>query len=241
MDTTLLIVLIISFFSTFARASVGFGNALIAMPLFTLLLGIQIATPLVGLMAVTMSGLILLQSWREVEMAAVWRLTVASFVGTPIGVWLLQFVPGHLVVAGLGLLLIAFGLYSLFLPTLPALTSNRWSYLFGVVAGALGAAYNTAGPPAVVYGVLRRWPPERFRATLQGFFLPSSFAFVVGHLAAGLWNREVFGLFAFSLLPMTAAVIAGHWFNRRIPAASFRRLLYLLVITLGVLLVARSV
>jgi hypothetical protein len=30
------------------------------------------------------------------------------------------------------------------------------------------------GPPLVIYGALRRWTPERFRATLQGYFLPAS-------------------------------------------------------------------
>ncbi len=49
------------------------------MPLLIILLGIQIATLLVGLMAAAMSGMILLQSWREVEVGDAWRLVLASF------------------------------------------------------------------------------------------------------------------------------------------------------------------
>lgn len=49
------------------------------MPLLIILLGIQTATPLVGLMAAAMSGMILLQSWREVEVGDAWRLVLSSF------------------------------------------------------------------------------------------------------------------------------------------------------------------
>lgn len=80
----------------------------------------------------------------------------------------------------------------------------------------------------------------RFRATLQGFFLPSGFAISLGHGVGGLWNREVFLLFAFSIVPIIVAVVAGHWLNQRIPSQRFNRLLYGIVAGLGLLLVVRS-
>lgn len=240
MAQTLPFLLLIAFLSTCARSAVGFGDALIAMPLLTILLGIQTATPLVGLMAAAMSGMILLQSWREVELGDAWRLVLASFVGMPAGIWLIRVAPEEWVSGGLGLLLIAFGLYALVRPVLPPLPNARWVYLFGGLAGALGAAYNTNGPPVVVYGALRRWSPVRFRATLQGFFLPSGFAISLSHAMGGLWNPQVFALFAFCLLPMIAAVAAGHWLNRRIPGERFSRLLYVIVSGLGLLLLVRS-
>ena len=240
MDQTLSLVLLIAFLSTFARSSVGFGDALVAMPLLTIVLGIRMATPLVGLMAATMSALILLQSWRDVEFADAWRLVLASFAGMPLGILLIRVAPVGWVTGGLGGLLIVFGLYALLRPVLPDLPNARWVYLFGALAGALGAAYNTNGPPVVVYGALRRWLPVRFRATLQGFFLPSGFAIVLSHAAGGLWNWQVFHLFAFSLAPMIVAVAAGRWLNQRLPTQRFSRLLYAIVAGLGLLLLIRS-
>jgi len=159
----------------------------------------------------------------------------------PVGIWLIRVAPADVVTGGLGLLLIVFGLYALVRPVLPDIPNTGWVYFFGALAGALGAAYNTNGPPVVVYGVLRRWPPARFRATLQGFFLPSGFAISLSHGVGGLWNPQVFLLFALSILPIVAAVLAGHWLNRRIPAQRFSRLLYAIVAGLGLLLVIRSV
>ncbi|HEY1587600.1 MAG TPA: sulfite exporter TauE/SafE family protein [Polyangia bacterium] len=69
------------------------------------------------------------------------------------------------------------------------LRSTAWlvgSTLFGLPVGLLllkcvpersvfGGSYGMNGPPLAIYGSLRDWPPERFRATLQGYFLPASY------------------------------------------------------------------
>src|SRR5262249_25397617 len=54
------------------------------------------------------------------------------------------------------------------------LKDDRLAWLFGFTGGVLGGAYGMNGPPLVVYGSLRHWSPEHFRATLQGYFLPAS-------------------------------------------------------------------
>lgn len=233
-------VLIVVFLAALLRATVGFGDALLAMPLLTLLLGIQAAAPLVALIGMAIALLILWGSWHDLDLRAVGQLVVASLLGMPIGVWLLTDVPAAWVTGGLGLLLIAFALYSLTKPTLPQLGNSRWVYLFGGIAGIFGAAYNTSGPPLVVYGALRRWSPPRFRATLQGFYLPASLLVALSHGLGGLWNRQVFSLFALALPWVALAVWAGNRLNRRIPRATFARLLYWILIGLGVLLVARA-
>ena len=83
-----------------------------------------------------------------------------------------------------------YGAYNLLRPGLPALRSEAWAYPFGFAAGVLGSAYNTGGPPVIIYGTMRRWPPAHFRATLQGFFLFTNIFVLVGHGLAGLWTRR---------------------------------------------------
>nr|MBP8293771.1 TSUP family transporter [Caldilineaceae bacterium] len=127
--------------------------------------------------------------------------------------------------------------YSLYRPTLPALPNERWAFPFGFVAGVLGSAYNTSGPPVIIYGTMRRWPPDLFRATLQGFFLVSNMIVIAGHGLAGLWTQEVLLLTLLSLPVLVTAVIAGAMVNRRIPAAQFARVVYLLLIILGAIFI----
>ncbi len=229
------VALAVLFVSTLTRSTLGFGDALIAMPLLTLLIGIRTATPLVALVALTIALTISLSSWRQIDLKAVWRLIVSTLAGIPFGLLLLENAPEATVKAGLGILLILFGLYNLTQPRLPKLERNGFEYGVGFVAGVLGGAYNTNGPPIVIYGALRRWPPERFRATLQGYFL-TNVLIVAGHGAAGLWTRTVWSLYLYALPLVVAAIVWGGELNRRIPPGSFDRAVYAALIGMGALL-----
>jgi hypothetical protein len=101
------------------------------------------------------------------------------------------------------------------------LTDDRLAWLFGVSAGVLGGAYGMNGPPLVVYGALRRWSPEHFRATLQGYFLPASVIGMVGYWAAGLWTPSVSRYYLLSLPTALLAIALGRMLNRRVGARRF--------------------
>lgn len=234
-ETTATLAVIILFTSTLVRSAIGFGDALLAMPLLSMLLGVRAAAPLVGFAASTIAIAILLAHWRSVDVRATWRLVLASLAGIPFGLMLLKLAPEGYVKGILGVLLVAYGLYGLVAPRLPEVRGEGAAYLFGFVAGILGGAYNTNGPPVVVYGALRRWPPEHFRATLQGCFLVTGLMIVAGQGAAGLWTPLVVRLYLLSLPAVLLAVYLGARLNRRIPRDSFARIIYASLVIMGLL------
>jgi len=203
--TSTILVLVIIFFSTFVRSALGFGDALIAMPLLAFVVGMQVATPLVAM----------------------------------IGLYFLKEAPESLIKAILGILLVGFSLYNLISPKLPQLKTEKWSYVTGFLAGILGGAYNTNGPPVVVYGMLRKWSPEKFRATLQGYFLPTGAAILIGHGLAGMWTPEVVRLYAYCLPVIVGAVLLGGWVNQKIPKGKFDKIIYGFLVIVGVLLIVK--
>lgn len=233
---TLLAALAALLAATLTRATLGFGDALVAMPLLAMLVGVQTATPLVALIGATTSVSILLQSWRSVDLRAAGRLFISSLAGIPLGLLLLKTVPEVTVNAILGSVLVAYGLYSLLNPRLPSLHDGRWAYGFGLVAGVLGGAYNTNGPPVVVYGALRDWSARKFRATLQGYFFPTGLAVLASHGLAGLWTPAVLRLYVYAL-PVTAlGLFLGGRLSRRISGDRFTRVVYAFLLVVGLLL-----
>ena len=126
MDSTSLLITVLSilFISAFIRSALGFGDALIAMPLLVLAVGMQVTTPLVAFVGSTIAITILLRGWRSVDIKAAWRLIASSLVGIPIGLFFLRNTPEPTIKAILGILLIAFGLYNLLTPKLPTLVST---------------------------------------------------------------------------------------------------------------------
>ena len=210
------------------------------MPLLTLAVGVRVASPLMALIGCLLSIVILAKSWRDVDWKGMWQLTLASAVGVPVGLLFLQEAYGNVVKAGLGLLLIVFSLYRLFDIGLVEATQSWLVYVAGFVAGVLGGAYNTAGPPVVVYGALTRWSADRFRATLQGYFFLVGLLVLIGHSLAGSLTWRVWQFFGFSLPVLGVGTLLGWYLGRIIPQAQFRRYMYVLLLILGITLVVKS-
>ena len=226
----------ILFLATAIHALLGFGTALVAMPLLTLVLGLPTAAPLVALAMLTTISALLWDTRASVDLSAAWQLLLAAAFGIPVGLWLVEAAPIYPVRAVLALVLIAFGGYQLARPALPALKSRAWVLPFVFAAGVLGGAYNNSAPPVVLYRALKRWPPELLRATVSGYFLPAALLICLGHALSGLWTLEVFKLYGLALPLVLLGIFLGLRLGRRLPRARFERLLYLALLVLGTLL-----
>jgi uncharacterized membrane protein YfcA len=235
------LVYLILFCSSFIRSTFGFGDALVAMPLLALVVGLKIATPLVALVASTIGMSILITNWRRVQVQSAWRLIGSAAVGIPIGLVLLRGAYEGVLKIILAAVLIGFGAYSLARPRLPTLRGEKPAFVFGFIAGILGGAYNSNGPPVVIYGALKRWDPEVFRATLQGFLFPTSLFILAGHGLAGFWTGPVIRTYLYSLPLVLAAVYLGGRINRAFSTERFADGVYALLIGLGLLLLTKTV
>jgi uncharacterized membrane protein YfcA len=238
MTSEVLLVVVIFVFASLIQSAIGFGSALVAMPLLALIVDIRMATPLVGLVVLGISGLMLARDWRKVATRDGWQLVGSALLGIPVGLLLLKWAPEVIVKGVLGIVLIGFGLYRLATPRMPELRGPVWLWLWlsGFISGVLGGAYNTNGPPVVIYGTLRRWSPERFRATLQLVFLATGVFIAVGQGVAGLWTPEVFRLVAYSLPAVAVGTLVGGQLGPRIPQALFSRIVYGLLVLMGIMM-----
>jgi uncharacterized protein len=231
--------LLILFLAALIKTMLGFGEALLAMPLLALTIGLPIAVPLVGLMSFMMTAIIIARNWKVIDFRAAWRLIVSAAAGIPIGLLVVRTVPTEVVTHFLGLLVIAYSLYALFQPRWIKFTHPAWVYPFGFASGALGSAYNTGGPPLVVYANAQQWPPEQFRVILQTSFLPTSILIILSHSLSGFWTPTVLTLFAMAVPVILLAFWVGGSASRYIPARHFTRLVQLTLLVLGVVLLVR--
>lgn len=233
--------MIVVFVSSLVRTVFGFGNALVAMPLLALAgMGMKTATPLVALVSLFLGISILFQNWKSMDVRSAWRLLAASAAGIPIGTIIVK---SNYERAGeilLALIIIGFSGYSLSRPKLIELKNNWLAYPFGFIAGILGGAYNSNGPPVVIYGALRRWRPDELRATLQGYFLPSSIIIVAGHGVGGLWTPVVLNDFLLTLPATLLALLLGKRLHRMITPGQFDRLIHATLVVIGFLLLYKA-
>jgi uncharacterized membrane protein YfcA len=240
-DGATLAVLAVIFLATVIRSAFGFGEALIAVPLLALLIPVEVAAPLAVLVSITVAVVIVLEDWHKIHLGSAWRLILSTLFGIPLGLLLLTAVAEPVVKGVLAVVIIAFSAYCLVRRTPVTLADDRLAWLFGFGAGVLGGAYGMNGPPLVIYGTLRRWSAERFRATLQGYFLPASVVGMAGYWLAGLWVPAVTRYYLLSLPVAVAAIVLGRVVNRRLKGNAFLLYVHLGLILIGLALLVQSV
>jgi uncharacterized membrane protein YfcA len=243
MTTLTLYVVAVIFAATLIRSTLGFGEALVAVPLLALRIPVDIAAPLAVLVSVVVAAAMLARDWRHIEVRSASGLVAAAFVGIPIGLWLLTRANDVVVKSLLGAIIIAFSLHTLLgrHPRRAGADHAAWLLGCGLLSGILGGAYGMNGPPLVVYGTLRGWSPRHFRATLQAYFLPASLAGLIGYASIGLWTRAVTSYFLWSLPGIAAAILLGRYVNDRTGTQGFFRLVHVGLVLIGIALLVQAV
>jgi uncharacterized membrane protein YfcA len=204
---------------------------------------VAVAAPLAVLVSIVVAGLIVAQDWRHVQIKSAAGLIASAIPGIPLGLLLLACLDDHIVKLILGVIIIAFSLYSLAAPKQIQLKVDHVGSLLGAgfCSGILGGAYGMNGPPLVIYGALRGWPPQHFRATLQGYFLPASLAGMIGYIALGMWTTELSRFFLLSLPGVLIAIVLGRFIHHRLQSGRFYSWVHACLLLIGVTLLVEAI
>jgi len=233
LNPTLLLTSLVVFFGCFTQSLTGFGVALVTMALLPSLIGLQVATPLVALIGIALEVLMLIRYRSSIRFKSILTLVVSSAIAIPIGVVYLRRLDELVALFILGLILVLFAAYALTGYRLPELSNPAWAWLFGLVSGLLGGAYNTAGPPVIVYGNCRKWSPQEFKSNLSGFFIIGSLVVVTTHWLDGNFTPIVWTTFLFSLPMLMTGFLLGQSMDRWLNPEIFRKIVLMLLVVLG--------
>ncbi|MEA3337364.1 MAG: sulfite exporter TauE/SafE family protein [Chloroflexota bacterium] len=234
---TIVFLTVIVFSAALTQSLIGFGWALVAMPLLAELLGIQIAAPLVALLALSLESFLVIRYRFDLSLSAIWQLVIGAMVGIPLGILALGYLDETVILTIMGVLVIIYSLTVLSGLKMPRLEGSIWAYGVGLVAGTLAGAYNAPGPPVIIYGQCRRWSPLVFKGNLQAFFVATGVFVVLGHVVAGNLVPAVWRGYLVALAPVGLGILAGQRLEGRVNPEQFRKLVLVALIVIGLTLV----
>jgi uncharacterized membrane protein YfcA len=241
MEFIYIYVFVVSFIATLVRSTFGFGESLVAVPLFILCIPLNIAVPLSVLISILVALVVVIQDHNHIHFNSAKWLIFFAVLGIPIGLVILIYCSEFWGKIGLGLLIICYAVYAIVGKNTPHLKtdSKLWLFICGFLSGVFGGAYGVNGPPLVVYGNMRNWSAKHFRATLQAYFLPASFIGAIGYFANGLITTQVLKYFVISLPAVIPAIFLGRRLNHSIKG-NFFRYVYFVLIVIGIFLIFNS-
>lgn len=174
---------------------------------------------------------------RSLTIGSVWRLMIATVIAIPIGIFGSPFLDERIMLFLLGLLVFAFAVYALTTPVVPRLQDPRWGFVFGFASGLLSGAFNTGGPPYVIYGTTQGWVPKEFKANLQGVFIAGSLTLIASHFVKGNLTPHVTGLALYAIPSLLAGILLGFSLDRHVNPILFRKGIQVLLLILGLTLI----
>jgi uncharacterized membrane protein YfcA len=219
----------------------GFGIGLVALAFLPFLMPPETAIVLMTVYTVAFSTAIFVPLRRDFAGGAPILLLVAgSVIGAPLGVWLLATLPSSMLNRMIGAVLVIVVMLE-WLGAYPKRLHGRgWPLGLGLMAGVIGAAVGTPGPPVVLYTASQGWSPRTIKANLQAFFVVNQVVILIGYWWAGLVTAEVGRFAVLFAVPAVLGLMAGIALFDRVDQARFRKIVFALLFASGLALLVRG-
>src|SRR5262249_37987655 len=159
------------FLASFVMGLTGFGIALVAMAFLPWLMSPATSIVVLTIYAFVFSLVIVVQLRRDLTPHALVAQLIGTVAGTPIGVCGLATLPVSALNRLIGLVLVSVVILELRGAMPRRLVGRVWGLGSGFLAGLLGGAVGTPGPPVIVYATTQDWSPRTIKANLMGFFV----------------------------------------------------------------------
>jgi uncharacterized membrane protein YfcA len=226
------------------RGSTGFGAAA-AMPLLALIIPLKVLIPAWTLIGLTAGVTLLGRDRAHIAWGDMARLLPSCLLGIAIGLYAFTALDARTLAQGLGVLIVLYGGYSLWITTRP---QTRWQAspraiapIAGVLGGAVGTTFGTmASVFFAIYFDVIRMAKDNFRASMSAILVALGIVRGLGYWAVGEYSRDVLITVAIALPMMLVGIFIGNRIHTGLSELAFRRLVATALIISGVALLVKS-
>jgi len=225
---------VIVFTSGLVQGTIGFGFGLVSMSLLPQMLSLEVAVPFVSVFCMFVQIYLLTRLWRHLQWKVLRPMVFGAALGTPIGVLALKELSPRILMLLLGTILTLYALNTLLnKKAIKRTLSWPWGVAAGMAGGTLGGAFNTGGPPAVIYVSAQPWSKDLTTATLQGFFCAINGVQIVGYSITGLITHDTLMADLYFIGFVLVGTFIGSRLYDRMNQARFERIMMLGILVLG--------
>ena len=202
-DERIFIVALATVLAGFLRGFIGFGSALVCIPVISLCYGPLLALPVVNIMGIPSTLQLLPDAVRESEWPIVVPMSIAIFVAAPIGTLVLVSVDPALMKIAISALVVSMVGFLAMGWQLGQHVHKSILWLAGALGGLAQGVAGVGGPPVVAVALSRSGSPERQRGNVLAAMTAIALASVPPLYFYGLFTRQAI-ILGLLLLPIHA-------------------------------------
>jgi uncharacterized membrane protein YfcA len=159
------------FLASLFQAITGFGIAIMLVPFLLYFYSVQIST-VYGLVAnVVLSLLVVISTFRYVNLNLIRNMFYASIPGNIVGLYIIQCVNEAALKTSIGVLTLSLAVLLLFGYKKSVKNEKKAALVVGFLGGAMSSSLGMSGPPVILFGVNQAYEKNMFRASLCAYFL----------------------------------------------------------------------
>jgi uncharacterized membrane protein YfcA len=241
---TIAIIALAYFVAAFVKGATGLGFSTSALPILALGLGLKAGMPLVIIPSLVSNSIIMVQAghFRE-TVGRFWPMFLATIPGILIGLAVLEMVDSILAGAVLGLVLMNYGVITLFRHGKPLSdkVARRLAPISGFATGLINGITGSQVMPVLPFLLSMRLEPKRFLQAINISFSLSSIVMALGLARLGLMTIETLWISLAGLVPVYLGTKLGTRVRDRMDAETFRKVVLIMLIIFGVILIAKLI
>ena len=219
----------------------GFGFAIFLMGFFPMIIGVKSSSVLVTTVGLAVIIYLLIPLIRYINWKILAVVVAGLLVGTPIGVTLLVRLNEPLLMIGLGLFLILYLIYDVFIRSKTDFEFSPFAgFIFGLLGGGFGGAFNTSGPPVVVYLSSLNLDKHAAKATILAYITLGTIYKLGILIYNDLITADILKFTAVLVIPSFIGMLLGKSAFSKISTLASRRVTQAIIATASVLTILKG-
>lgn len=217
----------------FLEGLTGFGSTVLAMPFAIMLVGINIAKPILTIVGLLLSLYVVIVSYKDILWEHYFRIVAFVVLGLPIGMWIFNELPENTLKRILGLFMIVVSIRGLIIAYRDSKynkpINNSILSIFLFLGGCIHGAFCSGGPLIILYASEKLTNKSNFRATLSMLWVTLNSIIVLQSTLSHSITSNVLKLSFYTLPFLAVGAVLGNLAHHRIKDGAFTKIVYVVL------------
>lgn len=222
----------------------GFAGTVLAMPFSVLLVGYDVAKPILNILGIAASVFIVAKDYKYINLKELAKIIGVMLIGIIGGFYLKDLIgtDGGLLYKILGAIVIIFAVINAYRfytkkedKDFPAVISAFLLIISGIVHGM----FVCGGPLLVTYVSGKIKDKKEFRSTISAVWIVLNSVIMVTDIKAGYFDIKLLIMLAISIAVLIGSLVIGNIIYKRMSRSVFLQLTYLLMLISGISLLVK--